>query len=172
YAFGYEFPERAALALFDLFHGFGFDPDAPFQHYLGRWKGHPVATCSMFFGAGVAGMHTTVVPTYRGQGIGAAMTLAPMLDAREAGYRVGVSNVESNGSRVQGRLGFKPYCRLGLYMPTEWGGLEQSASALPDGIPAQRATESPSGDGMWPRIQSILASCTSGNVSRIIPIGL
>ena len=136
YAFGYEFPERAALALFDLFHGFGFDPDAPFQHYLGRWKGHPVATCSMFFGAGVAGMHTTVVPTYRGQGIGAAMTLAPMLDAREAGYRVGVSNVESNGSRVQGKLGFKPYCRLGLYMPTEWGGLERSASALPEGIPA------------------------------------
>src|SRR5213083_588224 len=135
-AFGYEFPEPVALALFDLFHGFGFDPDAPFQHYLGRWKGHPVATCSMFFGAGVAGMHTTVVPTYRGQGIGAAMTLAPMLDAREAGYRVGVSNVESNGSRVQGKLGFKPYCRLGLYMPTEWGGLEQSASALPDGIPA------------------------------------
>lgn len=134
FAFGYEFPERVALALFDLFHGFGFDPDAPFQHYLGRWKGHPVATCSMFFGAGVAGMHTAVVPTYRGQGIGAAMTLTPMLDARAAGYRIGVTNVASNGSRVQGRLGFKSYCRLGLYMPSEWGGLERSPSVVGDGI--------------------------------------
>src|SRR5205809_201979 len=48
-AFGYEFPEPVALALFDLFHGFGYDADAPFQHYLVRWKVHPVARCA--FGA-------------------------------------------------------------------------------------------------------------------------
>jgi len=137
-AFGYEFPQAAALALFNLFDGFGFDPDAPFQHYLGRWKGHPISTCSMFYGAGVAGMHTTVVPAYRGLGIGAAMTLASMLDARALGYRIGVANASANGSRVQGSLGFKPYCRLGLYMPTQWGGLEATDAGVPgDGI-AQR----------------------------------
>src|SRR6266705_3172449 len=129
-AFGYEFPEPAALALFDLFLGFGFDSDAPFQHYLGRWKGHPIATCSMFFGGGVAGMHTTVVPAYRGQGIGAAMILASMLDARDAGYRVGVANMAPNGSQVQGRLGFKSYCHLGLYMPTQWGGLSATRGGV------------------------------------------
>src|SRR5947208_3436836 len=79
-AFGYEFPEPVALALFDLFHGFGYDADAPFQHYLGRWKGHPVATCSMFFGAGVAGMHTAVVPAYRVRGLGADPSLDPLQD--------------------------------------------------------------------------------------------
>lgn len=120
-AFGFEFPEPAALALFDLFHGFGFGPDAPFQHYLGRWKGHPISTCSLFLGAGVAGMHTTIVPAYRGQGVGAAMTLAPMLDARAMGYRIGVANAASNGTKVQGKLGFQPYCRLGLYMTNGWG---------------------------------------------------
>ncbi|SRR5438034_4931213 len=134
-AFGYEFPEPAALALFDLFLGFGFDSDAPFQHYLGRWKGHPIATCSMFFGGGVAGMHTTVVPAYRGQGIGAALTLSAMLDARDAGYRVGVANTATNGSQVQGSLGFKSYCHLGLYMPTQWGGLSATrGGVVGDGI--------------------------------------
>src|SRR3989475_2304836 len=89
YAFGYEFPEGAALALFDLFHGYGFGSDAPFQHYLGRYKGHPVATCSMFFGAGVAGMHTPVVPTYRGSGVRAPMSAAPLLDAPGGALPVG-----------------------------------------------------------------------------------
>ncbi len=134
-ALGYELPEAVALALFNLFHGFGFDSDAPFQHYLGRWKGHPIATCSMFFGGGVAGMHTTAVPAYRGQGIGAAMILASMLDARDAGYRVGVANMAPNGSQVQGRLGFKSYCHLGLYMPTQWGGLAATrGGVVGDGI--------------------------------------
>ena len=134
-AFGYEFPEPVALALFDLFHGFGYDADAPFQHYLGRWKGHPVATCSMFFGAGVAGMHTAVVPAYRGQGIGAALTLTSMLDARDAGYRVGVANTAPNGSTVPGQLGFKTYCHFGLYMPRDWDGLAaRSGGVVGDGI--------------------------------------
>src|SRR5437667_451638 len=134
-AFGYEFPEPVALALFDLFNGFGYDADAPFQHYLGRWKGHPVATCSMFFGAGVAGMHTAVVPAYRGQGIGAALTLTSMLDARDAGYRVGVANTAPNGSTVPGQLGFKTYCHFGLYMPRDWDGLAaRSGGGVGDGI--------------------------------------
>lgn len=117
-AFGFELPEAAALALFDLFLGYGFDTDSPFRHYLGRWKGHPVATSSLFMGAGVAGAYVTVVPDYRKQGIGAAMTAAPLRDARASGYRVAVTQASNSGGGFHSRLGFKAYCTLGLYMPT------------------------------------------------------
>lgn len=117
FAFGFELPESAALALFDLFLGFG--QDSPFRQYLGRWKGHPVATSSLFLGAGVAGTYTTVVPLYRGQGIGAAMTLAPLREARAMGYRVGVTAVYEGAQGLLRKLGFKAHARLGLYMPRD-----------------------------------------------------
>src|SRR5712692_9309005 len=82
FAKGYGMPEAAATGLFNFLRGLGFGPDAPFRHFLGRWKGDPVATTSLFFGAGVAGIYITVTPEFRGLGIGAGMTLVPVRTAR------------------------------------------------------------------------------------------
>jgi GNAT superfamily N-acetyltransferase len=116
FAFGYEMPEAAASGLSDFLRGLGFGPDAPFRFFLGRWKGEPVATTSLFFGAGVAGIYITVKPEFRGQGIGAGMTLVPVRTARAAGYRVAITHVPEYRYGFHRRLGFKPYCQLGTYV--------------------------------------------------------
>ena len=89
----------------------------PTPDYLGRWKGEPVASSSLFFGAGVAGVYVTVVPEFRKQGIGAAMTLVPLRVAKAAGYRVGITHVPDYRLGFHRKLGFKPYCTLSTYIP-------------------------------------------------------
>jgi GNAT superfamily N-acetyltransferase len=47
------------------------------------------------------------VPSARGKGIGAAITLKPLLEARELGYRYAVLFSTEMGVRVYERIGFK-----------------------------------------------------------------
>ena len=122
FASGYEMSAVAASGLFDFLRGLGFGPDAPFRHFLGRWKGEPVATTSMFFGAGVAGIYITVKPEFRGLGIGAGMTLVPVRTARAAGYRVAITHVPEYRYGFHRKLGFKPYCKLSTYVMRDPAG--------------------------------------------------
>jgi ribosomal protein S18 acetylase RimI-like enzyme len=46
------------------------------------------------------------VPAARGKGIGAAITLKPLLEAREMGYRYAVLFSSEMGVRVYERIGF------------------------------------------------------------------
>jgi predicted acetyltransferase len=56
------------------------------------------------------------VPEARGQGIGAAITLAPLLDARAIGYRIGILQASSLGYGVYRRLGFQDFGKLSVYL--------------------------------------------------------
>ncbi len=86
--------------------------------------GEPAATASVFLGAGVAGIYSiSTIPMRRRQGIGAAMTLAPLCDARSRGYHIGILHAEPAGLSLYRRLGFREYCTLHPYLwsPAPWG---------------------------------------------------
>lgn len=94
----------------------GLGDDIAWRHYLARLDRAPVATASMLFAAGVAGIYFVfTVDGARRKGIGAAITLAALREARAMGYRVGVLGSSRMGESVYRRLGFREYCRLGIY---------------------------------------------------------
>ena len=111
---GLELPITSVQSGIDLFAGLGCK--LPVRNYLGVLQGTPVATSQLFLGAGVAGIYVvSTLPEVRRQGIGTAMTLAPLRDARNMGFRVGILHSSPMGTGVYRRLGFREYCRMSHY---------------------------------------------------------
>jgi GNAT superfamily N-acetyltransferase len=115
---GFGEPAEVQQARLAVHRAFGFAEDVPLQRYIARLDGQPVAMSELFLAAGVAGIYDVLtVPHARGQGIGAAITHAPLLEARAHGYRMGVLEASPMGLPVYRRLGFEEYCQFRLY---EW----------------------------------------------------
>lgn len=103
---GYELPENFIDPFYDLFADVGVD--LPIRHYLGYMDGKPVATSTLFLGAGTAGIYDVgTLPEARRQGIGAALTLYPLQQARAMGYKSGILQSSEMGFGVYQRLGFR-----------------------------------------------------------------
>lgn len=114
-AFG--LPDAVGEAMFDIEVDLSLSQHHPRRLYIGLMAGEPVATSLLFLGAGVAGIYGVgTLPGARRQGVGTAMTLTPLLEARAMGYRVGVLHASEMGLGVYRRLGFQEYCRLGGYV--------------------------------------------------------
>ncbi len=103
----FEIPAWAGNAWYDATTCLGAE-NAPWQLYLGYLNDKPVATNILFNGAGVASVYGVgTIPSARGQGIGAMITLKPLLDAREMGFKYGVLFSTEMGHPVYERLGFR-----------------------------------------------------------------
>jgi GNAT superfamily N-acetyltransferase len=115
---GFGEGEREAFWVRDMYRRLGYGDAGAWRHYLGRIDGRGVATATSFLAVGVAGTYfVSTAPTFRRQGIGAAITLAALRDARDLGYRVAVLGASDMGHSVYRQLGFRDYCTLGVY---EW----------------------------------------------------
>jgi ribosomal protein S18 acetylase RimI-like enzyme len=111
---GFGLPIWSERIWFDLFADLVFD--LPLRNYLAILNGQPVGTSQLFLGTGVAGIYNvTCVPEARGQGVGRAVTLAPLLDARNLGFRVSILQASHLGYGVYRRLGFQEFGKLSNY---------------------------------------------------------
>ncbi|WP_426749220.1 GNAT family N-acetyltransferase [Myxococcus sp. Y35] len=84
-------------------------PDSPIRFFVGYLDGEPVAASECHLAWGVAGLYSVATVKHaRRRGIGGALTLAPLLEAREVGYRTATLQASAEGQRVYSRLGFLP----------------------------------------------------------------
>jgi predicted GNAT family acetyltransferase len=87
------------------------------QRFLGFLNGIPIATSALAVDSGVAGIYVVAtVPSVRGKGIGRAMTVMPLLEARQLGYRVGILQASAMGYSLYQKIGFREVCLYRLYI--------------------------------------------------------
>lgn len=86
--------------------------------YVGYLDSVPVAASELTEGGGVAGLYNVcTLRNYRRRGFAAALTLRPLLDAREKGYRIATLQASAGGASVYARVGFEPFARYREYKP-------------------------------------------------------
>jgi len=112
---GFRISEEFEKVWYDFFVDAIFYPQ--FRTYLALLNGKPVGTSQLFLSEGVTGIYNvTCIPEARGQGIGSAVTLAPLLEAREMGYRISVLQASPKGYNAYRHLGFQDFGKLSLYL--------------------------------------------------------
>ena len=88
-----------------------------FRHYIGYADGRAVATTSLFFGGGTAGIYNVyTAPAMRSRGFGAALTRAAVSDACDLGHRLVVLQATQDSAPLYRRLGFVEHCSIGHYL--------------------------------------------------------
>jgi GNAT superfamily N-acetyltransferase len=113
----FEMPGFVGDAFLGLTMALGLDDHAPLRHYLARLDGRPAGTCSVFFGAGVAGLYDVgTVAGARERGVATTVTRAAMDDARRRGCTTAVLHATPDGLSVYRALGFREHCRLGQFV--------------------------------------------------------
>ncbi len=121
---GFRISEEFEKVWYDFFVDAIFYPQ--FRTYLALLNGKPVGTSQLFLSESVAGIYNvTCIPEARGQGIGSAVTLAPLLEAREMGYRIGVLQASPKGYNAYRRLGFQDFGNLNLYLWENDSGMKE-----------------------------------------------
>lgn len=103
----YEIPDWAGQAWVDATLKIGIGKTA-WKMYVGYIGGEAVATNMLFNGGGVASVFAVAtIPSARGKGIGGAITLKPLLEARDMGYQYAVLFATEMGVGAYKRIGFR-----------------------------------------------------------------
>jgi ribosomal protein S18 acetylase RimI-like enzyme len=113
----FEMPLSGGQAWLDAIRSITQEP-VPWQLYIGYLDQQPVASSMLFMSAGVAGIYSVgTLPSARKRGIGTAMTLHPLLEARQQGYHYAILFASRMGNSVYKRIGFREVaCTIGVYM--------------------------------------------------------
>lgn len=111
-------PDRQVIEYFSLTQAAFLSPDCQRWLYLGLVRGEPVATAELTVGGGVVGLYNiSTLGAYRGQGIGSAMTAAPLIEARWAGHRTAILQASADGAGIYRRLGFQQFGTITEFKP-------------------------------------------------------
>lgn len=115
-AWGCGAPESGRQTWFDVYSTLGLESEQPWRYFLGRWIGEPVATVKLFYSAGIVCVHHVVtIHPMRRRGIGTAMVVHALREARDRGYRVAVLTSSADGFNAYERIGFRTYCTVQRY---------------------------------------------------------
>lgn len=110
-------PQAFGDAFSDLAWTIGLGRGSVFRHFLATVDGEPAATCSLFFGAGVAGIYdVSTLAAWRRRGLGRLITLTAVNEARAAGPAVAILHSSSLGFSVYRSIGFQEICPIGQYV--------------------------------------------------------
>ncbi len=106
----------------DLFRNFLTNNNVYF--YLAFLDKTAVATSLLFVSSGIGGLYLiSTLSKYRNQGIGKAITLAPLLEARKMGYRIGGLFATQLGEVIYRKIGFEQYLSI-LERMSSWKNIE------------------------------------------------
>jgi ribosomal protein S18 acetylase RimI-like enzyme len=112
----FDSSSRVKFDLLEVHRQFGIDGRCPWRYFIGSVNGKPVATSLLFLGEKAAAVHWVVtLPEWRQQGIGVAMTLHALREARHEGYHTAVLTASPQGNGVYRRIGFREYCTIRRY---------------------------------------------------------
>ena len=113
---GFKLPPLASPELLDVFTRLGLGESAPFELYLGAWRGKPGATGMLYRQRDVAGVYwIATVPQARGQGLATALTGQMLRQAQCAGASMAVLHATPMARGLYERMGFQSSCAIGLY---------------------------------------------------------
>jgi GNAT superfamily N-acetyltransferase len=129
---GSDIPQEGLALLLELVTRHGFTDDPSVHYYLGLLADQPVATSLLYLAGGVAGIYNVAtLPEFRHQGIGSALTVAPLLQARTWGYHIGTLQSSPMGLSLYRRLGFREYCMFQAYF---WQGANEESQTDPNSV--------------------------------------
>ncbi len=104
----FHFYEQAAPVI--------LQPDSPLWYYVGYVEDVPVASAELTLSGGVVGLYSIcTLEAYRRRGYGSALTLQPLLDAREQGWHTAI--LQSAADSLYARIGFVPFGQITEYKP-------------------------------------------------------
>lgn len=90
--------------------------------YVALLDGKPVGISGVYYYCGVAGIYMVgVLEETRGKGIGTAITIAPLFDAKEKRYEWATLHSSELGFNVYKKMGFEQYCidEVCTWIPTQ-----------------------------------------------------
>ncbi len=118
----WRLPPENIEHVFAFHRQWGIGPSKSGRRWLVWKNGVPVAKALLSLAAGAAGIYgVSTAPAARRQGIGGAVTAAALRAARQAGCRIGVLHSTGMGKGVYQSLGFKEYCKIGIYVLAQDG---------------------------------------------------
>jgi len=109
-------PDPTARHCREVYHTIGLGDRVTWRYYLGRLQGRAVATCQLFYSAGIVSVHHVATRSEAQRlGIGKALLVHALREARGRGYRVAVLTSTLAGLPLYRRIGFHPYATFSGY---------------------------------------------------------
>jgi len=113
---GFGSSEELAQWYYEMYAGVGFGPGTMWRHFIGWSQGRALASTSLLFYAGVAGIYgVATIPSARRRGIARMMVLHAIEIARQAGYQIVILSPTEMSEGIYRRLGFRDYTCIQHY---------------------------------------------------------